>query len=321
MKKICIIGSGVMGAGIAAQIANSKHNVLLLDIVNPNLNDRNELVICAKQNLINRKPSPISHLNKLDYIEIGNLEDDLHRITECEWIIEVVIERLDIKIDLYNKLIPFLQKDAILSSNTSTIPLSELKKKLPEEIKSRFFITHFFNPPRYMRLLELVTDNSNNEKHTEKVTKFITKYLGKTVIPCNDTPGFIANRIGCFLLDLSLRRTKEFNIDIEIIDHIFHKYLYMPRTGIFGLMDLIGLDLMPLITKSMLDLLPKKDAMHEVYYDIPELSKLIKEGHTGKKGKGGFFKDKTALDLNNFKYREVKKISSLPYKNIEEIRF
>ena len=210
MKKICVIGSGVMGAGIAAQIANSKHNVLLLDIVNPNLNNRNELAICAKQNLNTRKPSPISHINKLDYIEIGNLEDDLYRVTECDWVIEVIIEKLDIKIDLYNRLLPFLQKDTILSSNTSTIPLSELKKKLPKEIQSRFFITHFFNPPRYMRLLELITDNSNEEKHIKKVSKFITKYLGKTVISCNDTPGFIANRIGCFLLDLALRRTKEF---------------------------------------------------------------------------------------------------------------
>jgi 3-hydroxyacyl-CoA dehydrogenase/enoyl-CoA hydratase/3-hydroxybutyryl-CoA epimerase len=319
MKKICVIGSGVMGAGIAAQIANSEHNVLLLDIVNPALNNRNELPLCAKQNLLTRKPTPISHPKKLDYIEIGNIEDDLYKITECDWVIEVVLEKLEVKRDLYNKILPYLQENAILSSNTSTIPLIELKKTLPRDIQERFFITHFFNPPRYMRLVELITDGANNPLSVERITKFITKELGKTVIPCNDTPGFIANRIGCFLLEHALRCAKEFKIDVEVIDYIFHKYLSMPRTGIFGLMDLIGLDLMPLITRSMMDLLPPTDRLYHIYYEIPELTALIKQGYNGKKGKGGFFKAKEALDLISFTYRPVKLISDMKYKNINDI--
>jgi 3-hydroxyacyl-CoA dehydrogenase/enoyl-CoA hydratase/3-hydroxybutyryl-CoA epimerase len=319
MKKICVIGSGVMGAGIAAQIANSEHNVLLLDIVNPTLNNRNELAFCAKQNLLQRKPAPISHPKKMDYIEVGNIEDDLYKITECDWVIEVVLEKIEVKRDLYDKILPYLQDNAIISSNTSTIPLAELKKTLPQNIQNRFFITHFFNPPRYMRLLELITDASNDSDSVERISKFISKELGKTVIKCNDTPGFIANRIGCFLLEHALRCTQEFKIDVEVIDYIFNKYLYMPRTGIFGLMDLIGLDLMPLITKSMMDLLPKTDRLHHIYYEIPELTALIKQGYNGKKGKGGFFKDKEALDLSVFAYRPLKPLTEMKYKNIKEI--
>jgi 3-hydroxyacyl-CoA dehydrogenase/enoyl-CoA hydratase/3-hydroxybutyryl-CoA epimerase len=319
MKKICVIGSGVMGAGIAAQIANSEHNVLLLDVVNSTLNNRNELAFCAKQNLLKRKPLPISHPKKMDYIEVGNIEDDLYKITECDWVIEVIVEKIEVKRDLYTKILPYLQENAILSSNTSTIPLKELKKTLPKNVQGRFFITHFFNPPRYMRLLELVTDSSNNSGSVEIITKFISKDLGKTVIKCNDTPGFIANRIGCFLLEHALRCAKEFKIDVEVIDFIFNKYLFMPRTGIFGLMDLIGLDLMPLITKSMMDLLPETDRLHHIYYEIPELTTLIKQGYSGKKGKGGFFKDKEVLDLVTFEYRSLKPISEMKYKNIKEI--
>ena len=320
MKKICVIGSGVMGAGIAAHIANSEHNVLLLDVVNPTLSNRNELAACAKQNLLTRKPLPISHPHKLDYIEVGNIEDDLYKITECDWVIEVILEKLDVKRDLYSKILVYLQEDTILSSNTSTIPLKELKKTLPQNVQERFFITHFFNPPRYMRLLELITDDSNGQVFVDKISKFINKELGKTVIKCNDTAGFIANRIGCFLLEHALRCAKEFSIDVEIIDYIFCKYLLLPRTGIFGLMDLIGLDLMPLITKSMMDLLPKSDRLHHIYSDIPELTDLIKQGYTGKKGKGGFYnQDNQVLDLVNWKYRQMKKVSGMKYQNIREI--
>ncbi len=209
IKKVCVIGSGVMGSGIAAQVANSRTKVILLDIADENSKNPSNIASLALVRMQSQKPAPLSHPSLAKYITVGNLRDDLNLISECELIIEVIIEKLDIKHALYETLFPHLKDDAIIASNTSTLPLAKLKEKLPQSMQNRFIITHFFNPPRYMELLELVCDVNNDSSVIECAKEFISKKLGKTIIHCNDTPGFIANRIGCFLLEFTIRKAIE----------------------------------------------------------------------------------------------------------------
>jgi len=171
-------------------------------------------------------------------------------------------------------------------------------------------IIHFFNPPRYMKLVELVTNDNTAINIIKKVEHFLTKTLGKTVVRCNDTPGFIANRIGCFLMEITLRKTIEHKLDIESVDHIFNKYLGLPSTGIFGLYDLIGIDVMRLISTSLAEALGKNDRFSQVYSLLPLIQKMIDDGYIGRKGKGGFYritdtKDKEVMDLQSMTYRTL----------------
>lgn len=191
-----------MGSGIAALVANSSHQVILLDIVSNYPHDRNAIVKKAIANIKKQHPASLSHIKKLDFITIGNLEDDIQLISEYDLIIEVIIEKIKIKHQLYNKIIPYLKDNAIVASNTSTLPLQKLKEQVSSLIKSRFVIAHFFNPPRYTELLELVVDSSVSPEVIEKISRFLIIKLGKTIVKCNDTPGFIANRIGCYLLEM-----------------------------------------------------------------------------------------------------------------------
>lgn len=307
IKKVCVIGAGVMGSGIAAIIANSSIEVVLLDIPSVGSENKNEITRKAIEKTLNQPPPAFTHPNKAQYITIGNLEDDLTLITQCDLIIEVIIEKVEIKHELYQKILPFLKESAILASNTSTLRLKQLKENLPSKLKSRFLITHFFNPPRYMELLELVSDYETDQHVIEIVSEFIHKNLGKTIVKCNDTPGFIANRIGCFLLELVVRRGLELDINPHIIDQIFIKFLNLPSTGIFGLYDLIGHDVMKLISSSLIKNLPNNDLYHNIYKNSPLLDKMIEEGYIGRKGKGGFYR---ISQINGKKIKEVLSISS-----------
>nr|WP_245969044.1 3-hydroxyacyl-CoA dehydrogenase family protein [Candidatus Rickettsia colombianensi] len=290
IKKVCVIGSGVMGSGIAALIANFSHKVVLLDIIAKDSDDSNKIVKNAVENLHKQKPPPLSFPDKANFITIGNLEHDLDLIKECDLVIEVIVEKLEIKHQLYNKIIPYIKEDAIIASNTSTLPLKRLKEDLPDNIKSRFVITHFFNPPRYMELLELIIDPTVKPEVIERVSEFLTKTLGKTIVKCNDTPGFIANRVGCFLLELVARKAISQNLDVATIDKIFTSCLGLPSTGIFGLYDLIGHDVMKLISSSLLAALPANDAYHKIYVNTPVLDKMIEKKLIGRKGDGGFYR-------------------------------
>jgi 3-hydroxyacyl-CoA dehydrogenase/enoyl-CoA hydratase/3-hydroxybutyryl-CoA epimerase len=311
MEKICVIGSGVMGAGIAAHIVNSGYKVLLLDVVTEDQN-RNILTEKAIKRIVETSDG-IAHKKLLSYIENGNIEDDLPKIGECDWVIEVIIENLEIKRNLYKTIVPYLKKGAYISSNTSTFPLKQLKSELSSELRANFFITHFFNPPRHMRLLELVVDSENAIDKRRILQEFIYYKLGKGVVVCNDTPGFIANRIGCFLLEHVIRCAIEFNVEIVTIDEIFADLLGFPKTGVFGLVDLIGLDVMGMIAKSLISLLPQEDRFASVYYKVPQIEEMINNGYTGRKGHGGFYrmvkngslKTKQVLDLNDWQYKDL----------------
>ena len=315
IQKICVIGSGVMGSGIAALIANSSNEVILLDIIAQEQDDPNKIVRTAKENLRKQKPPPLSFPDKERFITIGNLENDLELIKDCDLVIEVIVEKLEIKHQLYNKVIPYLKKDAIIASNTSTLPLKKLKENLPSSIKSRFVITHFFNPPRYMELLELVIDPTVDLELVDRVSRFLTKTLGKTIVKCNDTPGFIANRVGCFLLELVVRKAIKQQLDFVKIDKIFTLCFGLPSTGIFGLYDLIGHDVMRLISNSLRATLPSNDYYHQIYINIPVLDKMIKEKLVGRKGAGGFYR----LSLSNGKkIKEVINLTDLSYAAIQK---
>ncbi len=203
--------------------------------------------------------------------------------------IEAVIENPQIKQSLYQKLNVVCKEDCLISSNTSTLPLALLVKDMPDSFKRRFMITHFFNPPRYMRLLELVSSPATDPAFVAAVSQFADIKLGKNCVPCKDTPGFIGNRIGIYWLLYGLLNAIENGITVEQADGIMPNF-GIPKTGIFGLLDLVGLDLIPPILKGMKLALPPQDAFHEVN-QLPDIvQKMINEGYTGRKGKGGFYR-------------------------------
>ena len=295
IKKVCVIGAGVMGAGIAAQVANSGAPVLLLDIVKPGLNDRDAVAKGAVATMLKTEPAPFMSKAAAKLVETGNIEDHLGRVAECDWVIEAVIERLDLKQDLYRKLDTLRRPGAAISSNTSTIPLGKLTEGMSEGFKRDFLITHWFNPPRYMRLLEVVTAPETDAALADKVAAFCDLKLGKTVVRAKDTPGFIANRIGTFWMQQAVVQAMEAGLTIEEADAVMGKPLGFPSTGVFGLLDLVGLDLMPHINASMKATLPPDDAFHATARELPLIEKMIADGYTGRKGKGGFYRiNKTA---------------------------
>ncbi|HPQ94778.1 MAG TPA: 3-hydroxyacyl-CoA dehydrogenase NAD-binding domain-containing protein, partial [Thiolinea sp.] len=310
IRKVAVIGAGVMGAGIAAHIANAGVPVVLLDIVPPAAENRNTLAEGAVQKLLKSDPAAFMHPRNARLVTTGNLEDDLALVADCDWIIEAIIERLDLKQDLYQRLDQVRRADAVVSSNTSTIPLQALVAGLPENFAKNFLITHFFNPPRYMRLLEITGGEKTRPEALEAVSRFCDHKLGKGVIHCKDTPAFIANRIGIFWMQVAVLEAMEMGLSVEAADAVMGKPVGVPKTGVFGLLDLVGIDLMPHLMKSMLDALPEGDAFR-AKAGMPDLiATMIRDGYTGRKGKGGFYrlnrshgqKLKESIDLASGEY-------------------
>ena len=205
IERVAVIGAGVMGAGIAAQVANAGVPVSLLDIVPEGAASRNVIAETAIKKMLKTNPAPLMHSRNAKKITPGNIEDDLSVTGDCDLIIEAVVENLEVKQDLYQRLERTRKKNSIVTSNTSTIPLAHLIAKLPTSFAREFAITHFFNPPRYMRLLELVAGADTRVEVVETLRKFGDRLLGKTVVDCKDTPGFIANRIGILWMESAVR--------------------------------------------------------------------------------------------------------------------
>ncbi|WP_368744940.1 3-hydroxyacyl-CoA dehydrogenase/enoyl-CoA hydratase family protein [Desertibaculum subflavum] len=310
IKKVAVVGSGVMGAAIAAHCANAGTPVVLLDIVPKGANDRSTLARGAVEKMLKTKPAPFMHPAFAKRVTPGNLEDDLGLVGDCDWICEAIIENPEIKRDLYKKLDGVRKKGSIVSSNTSTIPLGELVKGLPESFAGDFAITHFFNPPRYMRLLEVVGGAKTRPEAIASLKAYGDRALGKEVIGCKDTPGFIGNRIGIYWSHVALTEAYDQGLTVEEADAIVGKPMGIPKTGIFGLGDLTGIDLGPHVIGSMLRLLPKSDPLVQSFKPDHPLNaltqKMIAEGYTGRKGKGGFYraKGKEAIDLKTGEYRK-----------------
>lgn len=316
IKKVAVLGSGVMGSGIAAVVANAGISVYLLDIVPEEATDRNALAKGAIDKQLKANPSGFTHKENARLITPGNLEDDLEKLGECDWIIEVVIEKLEIKHATYQKIEQYRKDGSVVSSNTSTLPLHVLIEPMPERFKRDFLITHFFNPPRFLPLLEVTGGTTCDPTTVKRIADFADKRLGRGIVWVKDTPGFIANRIGVYWLMVGLLTAIEMGIDVEDADAVMGKPIGVPKTGVFGLFDLIGIDLMPLIAKEMLHNLPESDAFVKLYSEPELVKKLIAEGYTGRKGKGGFYrpnkaadgkKTKETLDLKTGDYRAEKK--------------
>ncbi len=320
INKVCVIGAGVMGAGIAAQVANAGVPVLLLDIVPKDGTDRDAVAKGAVARMLKTEPAPFMSPAAAKLVETGNIEDHLARVAECDWIVEAVVERLDIKQSLYAKLEELKRPGTAVSSNTSTIPLGHLVDGRSEQFKSDFLITHFFNPPRYMRLIEIVTSEHTDAGVAAKVEQFVDHRMGKRIVRAKDTPGFIANRIGTYWLAVAINAAMDQDLTVEEADQIGGRPMGVPKTGIFGLIDLVGIDLMPLLAKSLSSTLPEGDAYFDTIRPLPLVDKMIAEGFTGRKGKGGFYrfdkatKTKLALDLATGDYREGQKPAALPPK-------
>ncbi|PIR37451.1 MAG: 3-hydroxyacyl-CoA dehydrogenase [Alphaproteobacteria bacterium CG11_big_fil_rev_8_21_14_0_20_39_49] len=310
INKVAVIGSGVMGASIAAHVANSGTEVVLLDIVPKDAKDRSQLAKGAIERLLKTDPAPLTHKRKAKLIIPGNLEDDLSLLSDVDWIIEVVLEDLEIKRDLYKIISEFKKTEAVVSSNTSTIPLHLLIEEMPIEFNKHFMVTHFFNPPRYMRLLELVVGEHTSADIAKVVREFCDVKLGKGVVDCKDTPGFIANRIGCYWMTVGVLDAMDIGITVEEADLVMGRPVGIPKTGIFGLLDLIGIDLMPLIAKEFSKTLPETDEFIKIYKEPELVKRMISEGYTGRKGNGGFYrlntetgeKIKEVIDLKTGEY-------------------
>ncbi|MGP1398032.1 MAG: 3-hydroxyacyl-CoA dehydrogenase NAD-binding domain-containing protein [Inquilinaceae bacterium] len=315
IRKAVVIGAGVMGSGIAAHLANAGVEVALLDIVPDGADNRSVIAEGALARMAKADPAPFMSKRAARLVTPGNIEDHLDRVSDADWVIEAVLEDLAVKRALYARLEPLLKDGAAVSSNTSTIPLDHLVDGRGDAFKGAFLITHFFNPPRYMRLLELVTGPATRPATVDTVRRFADVRLGKGVVECNDTPGFIANRIGTFWIQVAINAAFDQGLTVEEADAVLGRPMGVPKTGVFALVDLVGLDLMPHIARSMLATLPEGDAYRALYREEPLITKMIADGYTGRKGKGGFYRLNTeggqrvkeSIDLATGTYRPSSK--------------
>ena len=310
IKKVVVIGSGTMGSGIAAQLCNANIPVTLLDLTT-------EISEKARDRILKSRPPLLIDKTKINNIDVGNINDNFNLVNEADWIVEAVVERIDIKHQIYEKIFKERKAGSIVSSNTSSIPISILSEKLSTEDKKDFCITHFFNPVRYMDLLEIVKSENNDLTKINSLKKFCEEDLGKGSIVCNDTPGFLGNRIGVYAMQVAMTEAFKMKLSIEEADAIFGRPMGIPKTGVFGLYDLIGIDLMADVLKSFIKELPETDKFQDVAKEISLVKKLIETGYTGRKGKGGFYrmnkvdnkKILEAINLETGEYSAAKKIS------------
>ena len=320
IQRVAVIGSGVMGAGIAAHCANAGCEVLLLDIVKEG-DDRSAIAKAAVQQMAKSNPEMLMHKGNVKLISAGNIEDDLDKLSEADWVIEVIVENLGIKTSLYASMSEHIGPDTIVSSNTSTLPRSELVEGMSSEMTSRFLITHFFNPPRYLPLLEVVTSPEVDDSVTERLCSFADERLGKRVIMCNDTPGFIGNRLGVYFIQRAFKATIDHGFTVEQADAMLGRPLGIPKTAVFGLMDLVGIDLSVHVIESLISHLPEDDPFHDIVGTGEDIiQEMIADGYTGRKGKGGFYRlnkeggkrVKEARDLTTGEYAPADRKAAFP---------
>ena len=308
-KKIAVIGAGTMGSGIAAQIANAGLDVLLLDLA---AKEKNKLspADAAVERLIRSDPPQLVSKNVSKRIQTGTIERDFDKLKDYDWIIEAVVERLDIKKSLYSRLDGIMKSECVVTSNTSSIPIAVLMEEMSVVFQQRFAITHYFNPVRYMRLLELVVGVHTRQDIVNALSDFNDLVLGKGVVRCNDTPGFIGNRLGVYAMQVGLFEALKRNIPFDAADAILGRPMGIPKTGVFGLYDLIGIDLMSDVVTSMRQILPEHDDFQKVGNNPELIKSMINEGYTGQKGLGGFY-------IENSFGRQVRELSQNDKSDIE----
>jgi len=325
IRKAAVIGAGTMGSGIAALLAGVGVKTYLLDIVPPKLTAkeeqqgltladsvvRNRIATSAIQRMKKAKPAVLFDPADAELITPGNIEDNLEWLGEVDWIVEVVFERLDIKRSVFEKIEKYRAPDSIVSSNTSGIPLKAILEGFPEELQKQTLITHFFNPPRYMRLLELIPGERTDPGIVEFVRDYADRVLGKGAVLAKDTPNFIGNRIGVFSIMHLIKTMLEEGYRVEEVDKIFGPALGRPKSAVFRTIDLVGLDVIADVTKNMFERLTD-DPQREIY-QLPEfMERMIEQGFLGRKAGQGFYKRveedgrKTYLvfDYGSMDYRE-----------------
>lgn len=316
IRKAAVIGAGTMGTGIAAHLANAGVPCLLLDIVpagaGTEARARSRLAVEALERAV--KGSPPAFLEQADaaLVEPGNIEDHLVRIADCDWIVEAVSENLEIKRALYQKIARHRRAGAIVSSNTSGLALHLLTEGLDDDFRRNFLITHFFNPPRYMYLLETVAGPETRPEAVAEIERFADLRLGKGVVRCKDTPNFIANRIGVFCMGAGAKLLLEEGLTVEEVDEITGPPLGRPKTASFRLQDLVGIDVSVMVMENVRKLLPGDESV--AYFEPPAFMKrLVAEGRLGRKSGAGFYRKEkdgsiSVLDLETFQYRPQKPV-------------
>ena len=262
INKAAVIGAGTMGLGIAGQLANAGVDVILLDIPSDGDN-RNAIAERALERLLDENQPGLLHNDFVSRITIGNIEDDMGLLADVDWIAEAIVERLDLKKALYERIDAVRKEGSIVSSNTSTIPISLLVEDMPESFRAEFAITHYFNPVRFMRLLEIVRGEDTKAEVINSLEQFNDSRMGKGIVICNDTPGFLGNRVGVFAIQTALHTAFRMGLKPEEADAIFGRPMGIPKTGVFGLYDLIAIDLMSDVAKS-LELIPTAPALRRL---------------------------------------------------------
>ncbi len=331
IKKVAVIGSGIMGSGIACHFANIGVEVLLLDIVPRELNDvekakglsledkqvRNRLVNDALRASLKSKPSPIYHKKFASRITTGNLEDDLHKIKDVDWVMEVVVERLDIKKQVFEKVEQHRTPGTIISSNTSGIPIKFMNEGRSEDFRKHFAVTHFFNPPRYLKLFEVVPGPDCQPEITDFLMEYGEKFLGKTSVLAKDTPAFIGNRIGIFGIQSLFHQVKELGLTIEEVDKLTGPVIGRPKSATFRTVDVVGLDTLVHVANGIYENCPDDEA-HELFKLPDFISTMMENKWLGSKTGQGFYKkvkndsgksEILSLDLETMEYRSKKKAS------------
>ena len=288
IKRAAVLGAGVMGAQIAAHMAAAGIPVYLFDLVSSK-GPRSSVAEQGRQRLLKLKPAPLASKALIHGLTAMNFEDDLSRLSECDLVIEAVAERMDIKRDLYAKVVPHLSERAIFSSNTSGLSITELAEVVPEEKRAHFCGVHFFNPPRYMHLVELIPHPSTDQVLLEQLEDFLTRRLGKGVVHAKDTPNFIANRVGVFTMWSTMHHAQRLGLGFDKVDALTGPAIGRPKSATFRLADVVGLDTMSNVIKTMHDKLGD-DPWHALYQAPEWLDQLLASGALGQKSGAGVFK-------------------------------
>ncbi|HTM99762.1 MAG TPA: 3-hydroxyacyl-CoA dehydrogenase NAD-binding domain-containing protein, partial [Pedobacter sp.] len=332
VNKVAVLGSGIMGSRIACHFANIGVEVLLLDIAPKELNAeeqakglalthpavKNRLVNTALQTTLKTNPSPIYSKSYLSRITTGNFEDDMSKIANYDWIIEVVVENLTIKQKVFEQVEQFRKPGTLVTSNTSGIPIHMMAEGRSDDFKAHFCGTHFFNPPRYLRLLEIIPTPHTKPELVDFLMHYGDKFLGKTTVLCKDTPAFIANRVGVYSIMSLLHLVEKMELTVEEVDKFTGPALGRPKSATFRTTDVVGLDTMIKVSKGLYDNCPN-DKAHDLFKLPAYVQKMEANNWLGDKTKQGFYKKtksadgKTeilALDLKTLEYRPQEKVKS-----------
>src|SRR5213075_1131877 len=281
VKKVAVLGAGVMGAQIAAHLVNVRVPVVLFDLPAKE-GAKNGIVSRAIGNLKKLKPAPLADVADATLIEVANYEDDLAKLGECDLVIEAIAERIDWKLDLYTKVAPAIAPHAIGASNTSGLSITKLSEVLPEEIKPRFCGIHFFNPPRYMALVELIPTPTTRPEILDQLEAFVTTAIGKGVVRAKDTPNFVANRVGIAGMLATMKEAETYGLSFDVVDDLTGKKLGRASSGTFRTADVVGLDTMAHVIKTLQDNLGD-DPFFPSYATPAVVKALIEQGALGQK--------------------------------------